>query len=350
MFKKTSGCIGFVVLVALLVLSLGERESALAGATKEADFYKGKVIDCIVPYRTGGGYDNWVRALSLFFTKYTGATLVTKNMPGAGGLVGTNKLYTSDTNGLTIGILNGPGLMQAQLTGIGGVKFDLLKFTWLGRLTSEQKVICVGSKSKFKTLEAMKQSARPIKFGAPGLGSSMFMEAALAAEALGLKIDLVTGYETSEEVDLAVIRGELDAATGSFSSKIDTVKNGDMALVAQFGDVKETDLTNVPNLGNLPGMSSEGKQLIELLVALGGSGRFMAGPPRANPERMKVLEEALKKTLEDPGFIQLAKKQQMDIIYLPPGGLLRIIEKGVYLSPGLKGKLQEILARYQPKK
>jgi hypothetical protein len=76
----------------------------------------------------------------------------------------------------------------------------------------------------------------------------------------------------------------------------------------------------------------------------------MAGPPRANPERMKVLEEALKRTLEDPGFIQLTKKQQMDIIYLPPGGLLRIIEKGVYLSPGLKSKLQEILARYQPKK
>jgi len=349
MMKKSSGGTWLVLVATVLLLALG-REGVQAATMKEADFYKGKVVDCIIPYRTGGGYDNWIRLLSPFFAKYTGATLVAKNMPGAGGLVGTNRLYTSDTNGLTIGILNGPGLMQAQLTGIAGVKFDLLKFAWLGRLTSEQKIICVGSKSKLKTIEAMKQSPKPIKFGAPGLGSSMFMEAALAAEALGLKIDLITGYETSEEVDLAVIRGELDAATGSFSSKIDTVKNGDMALVAQFGKVKESDLTHVPDLGNLPGMSSEGKQLVELLVALGESGRPIAGPPGANPERMKSVEEALKKSLEDPGFIQLAKKQQMDIIYMPPGELLKTIEKGINLSPGLKNKLQEILAKYQPKK
>jgi tripartite-type tricarboxylate transporter receptor subunit TctC len=76
-------------------------------------------------------------------------------MPGAGGLVGTNRLYSADPNGLTIGILNASGLIQAVLTETSGVKFDLLKFTWLGRLTSDQKIICVSPKSKFKTIEAI---------------------------------------------------------------------------------------------------------------------------------------------------------------------------------------------------
>lgn len=347
MVKKSFVC-RFVVTV--LLLTLGGREAVYGASSKEADFYKGKVVECIVPYRTGGGYDNWVRAISLFFKKYTGATLVTKNTSGAGGLVGTNKLYTADPNGLTIGILNGPGLMQAQLTEISGVKFDLPKFTWLGRLTSEQKIICVGSKSKYKTIEAMKQSTKLVKFGAPGLGSSMFMEAALVAEAMGIKIDIITGYETSEEVDLAAIRGELDAATGSFSSKIDMVKNGDMVLVAQFGNVKEAELANVPNLGNLLGISSESKQLMELLVALGESGRPMAAPPGANPERIKFLQEALKKIIGDAEFIQIAKKQSMDVIYMSPEELLKVIERGVNLSPSLKNRFKEILAKYQPKK
>jgi tripartite-type tricarboxylate transporter receptor subunit TctC len=338
------------LVVAVLLIILGGREPIYGASSKEADFYKGKVVDCIVPYRTGGGYDNWVRAISLFFGRYTGATLVAKNTPGAGGLVGTNKLYTADRNGLTIGILNGPGLVQAQLTEMSGVKFDLLKFTWLGRLTSEQKIICVGSKSKYKTIEAMQQSSKPVKFGAPGIGSSMFMEAALVAEALGIKMDLIMGYETSEEVDLAVIRGELDAATGSFSSKIDMVKNGDMALVAQFGNVKEAELANVPNLANFPGMSGESKQLIELLVALGESGRPMAAPPGVNPERIKFLQEALKKIIGDPEFIQLTKKQSMDIIYMSPEELLKVIEKGVNLAPSQKNRFKEILAKYQPKK
>jgi len=337
--------------VTVLLLTLGGRETVQSASPKEAEFYKGKVVDGIVPYKTGGGYDNWVRAISLFFGKYAGgATLVTKNMPGAGGLVGTNRLYTADPNGLTIGILNASGLMQAVLTETSGVKFDLLKFTWLGRLTSDQKIICVSPKSKFKTIEAMKQSTKPVKFGAPGLGSSMFLEAALVAQAMGIRIDLITGYETSEEVDLAIIRGEIDAATGSFASKIDTVKNGDMALVAQFGNVKEADLAKTPNLGDFPGLSSDSKQLLDLLVAMGESGRPMAGPPGMHPERSKFLQETLKKIVQDPEFLQLAKKQQMDVIYLPPEELFKIIGKGVSLSPSLKNRLKEILAKYQPKK
>jgi len=339
---------GFFFFVVGFVFMIGV--GVVQAQSKEAEFYKGKVIDFIVPYKTGGGYDVWARAMSPFLGKVTGATFVIKNMPGAGSLVGTNRLYVADPNGLTIGILNGPGIVQAQLTEVSGVKFDLLKFTWLGRPTSEQRVVCVGTKSKYKTIEAMRQAKELVKFGAPGLGSSMFMDAALMAEALGIKIDLITGYETSEEVDLAIIRGELDAATGSFSSKIDMVKNGDMIAVTHFGSVKEPDLANVPNLAVLPGLSSESKQMIDLMVAMNESGRPIAAPPGLAPERVKFLEEAIKKSLDDPEFVQLAKKQQMEIIYLNGADLRKEIEQGVNLSPVLKKKFVDIVSKYQPKK
>jgi tripartite-type tricarboxylate transporter receptor subunit TctC len=350
MGKRSAGSVGWIFLTSLLVLIWGWADTAFPAATKEADFYKGKAIDCIVPYKTGGGYDAWVRAMSPFFAKLTGATLVIKNMPGAGSLVGTDKLYVSDPNGLTIGILNGPGMMQAQLTEVAGAKFDLLKFTWLGRLTSEQQIVCVGPKSPFKTVEAMQRSSKPVKVGAPGVGSSMFMYAALMAEILGIKIDLISGYETSEEVDLAIIRGELDASWGSFSSKIDTVKNGDMFIVLQSGNVKMPELEKVPNMALWPGLSEEKKSLAELMVALGESGRPMAGPPGMHPERTRFLVEAIKKTMDDPGFVQIAKKQQMEIIYMPPDDLLKTMEKGVRLAPNAKKRLVEIVGRYQPKR
>lgn len=347
MIRKYVVCL---LAVAVLVMAFGGKDAAQAASPEEAAFFKGKVVDWIVPYKTGGGYDTWARLLSPFMGKYAGATFVVKNMPGAGSLVGTNKLYTSDPNGLTIGVLNGPGIMQAQLTEIKGAKFDLFKFTWLGRLTAEQRIMCVGSKSKFKTIEAMQQSKEPVKFGAPGLGSSMFMDAALLGEALGIKVDLITGYETSEEVDLAVIRGEIDAALGSFSSKIDMVKNGDMAVVLQVGNVKMADLAKVSNAIDLPNLSEDDKALIELGVALGEIGRPVAAPPGLSPERAKFLEEAIKKSLDDPEFMGLAKKQQMEILYLSPADLMKEVKKGVGLSPALKKRFVEIIGRYQPKK
>ena len=348
MLKKTVECGGFICVVAILALAL--EGSVLAAATKEADFYKGKTIDCIVPYKTGGGYDAWVRAMSPFFGKITGATLVIKNMPGAGSLVGTDRLFVSDPNGLTIGILNGPGVMQAQVTEVAGVKFDLRKFTWLGRLTSEQQICCVGAKSPYKTIEAMQKTTRPVKFGAPGVGSSMFMIAALMGELLGIKIDLISGYETSEEVDLAVIRGELDAAWGSFSSKIDMVNNKDLVLVCQAGNVKMPEMEKVPNLGKWPGLSGENKILADLMVAQVEIGRSMAGPPGMPVQRTQLLVEGIKKTLDDPGFLEIAKKQQMEVFYMPPSELSRMIESGINLPPNVKKRFVEVLARYQPKK
>ena len=347
MIRKTVGC-----LMALLVIAVtcGGVVVARDASASEAEFYKGKTLDWIVPYKTGGGYDTWSRLMSPFIGKYTGTTVVIKNMPGAGSLVGTNKLYMSDPNGLTIGILNGPGVMQAQLTEVSGAKYDLMKFVWLGRLTAEQRVMCVGKTAPYKTIADLRKSTKPVKFGAPGLGSSTMMDAALMGDALGIKVDLITGYDVSEEVDLAVIRGELDALIGSFSSLIDKIKNGDMIAVTHFGNVQMADLAKVPNAADLPDLNADDKDLIELAVALGEVGRPVVAPPGVKPERAKFLEEAIKKTLEDPEFIEITKKQQMEIIYLSADHLKKEVEKGVNLSPALKKRFVDIMAKYQPKK
>ena len=313
---------------------------------KAAEFYRGKAIECIVPYKTGGGYDAWVRSLAPFFKKYTGATLVIKNVPGAGSLIGTNKLYVADPNGLTIGILNGPGALQAQLTGISGVKYDLTKFTWIARLTMEQRVICVGAKSKYKTIEAMRKATRPIKFGASGIGSPTFLDLALLGEALGIKAEIITGYETMNEVDVAVLRGEIDAALGSYSSKFPLLQSGDMIAVAQYGGVKMVELKNVPDVTTLPGLTDEGRQLISLVVTLLKIGRPLAAPPNMSPARAKFLEEAVKKSLEDPGFVAMAQKQGMEIFFLPGSEEKKLIEAGLTISPSLKRRVIEIMAKY----
>src|SRR6478735_8493929 len=78
-----------------------------ASAQTGADFYKGKTVTYIVSTAPGGGYDLYGRLVAEFMQKYLpGSTFVVKNLPGAGHLVGTNTIYASRPDGLTIGTFN----------------------------------------------------------------------------------------------------------------------------------------------------------------------------------------------------------------------------------------------------
>jgi len=317
---------------------------------KEAEFYKGKTLTFVVPYATGGGYDAWARLLAPYLTKHTGATVVVSNQPGAGGLTATNQLYATEPNGLTIGIINGPGTLQSQLSGAAGVKYDLLKFTYIGRVTTDYRLLAVGKNGKYKTIEAMRQATDKVKLGAPGVGSDIFAESALLAEALGIKLNLIAGYDTSEEVDLAVVRGELDGATGSYASKVAMIQSGDLIPILQYGKRKIADLPNVPTLTDLPGISDEGKQIIKTILALREIGRPIVAPPGVPAARAAFLEQALKKALDEPELKELAKKQKMEIIYMDATELRQVVKDGLDLPPEQIKRLQDILAKYRPAK
>jgi tripartite-type tricarboxylate transporter receptor subunit TctC len=345
MFSKFIKCaVLMVFVIILLTLSVGYEQ---AYGSEASDFYKGKTVDCIVPYMAGGGYDAWVRAITPFFNKYTGATLNLKNVPGGGSLVGTDTIFLADPNGLTIGIINGSGAMQAQLTDVKGVKYDLAKFTWLARLTSEQKVMVVGAKSKFKTIESMQKATDPVKFGAPGMASSNFYDTVLITDALGIKIDMKTGYETSSEVSLAILRGDLDAQTGSYSSVVDRIKPGTMIALAQWGESKIADLASVPFAAKIPTKSKDSKELLSIVDAMNDAGRVMVAPHGLSPDKAKFLEEAISKCLQDPDFRKFADKENMEIIYLPGAKAKQIAQKGLGISPAMKAKLKEVASKYQ---
>src|SRR6187399_2887180 len=104
------------MLAAVMVLATGT-----AQAQTGADFFKGKTVTYIVSTGPGGGYDLYGRLVAEFMQKYLpGSTFVVKHLPGAGHLVGTNTIYASKPDGLTIGTFN-TGLIYNQLIGLDGV-------------------------------------------------------------------------------------------------------------------------------------------------------------------------------------------------------------------------------------
>src|SRR6266567_8465664 len=114
-----------------------------AHAQRGADFFKDKTVNYIVATAPGGGYDTYGRLVAEYMQKYLpGSTFVVKNVPGAGHLVGTNSIYASRPDGLTIGTFN-TGLVYNQLVGLEGVRFDLTKMSWLGKAGSDPRVFLI---------------------------------------------------------------------------------------------------------------------------------------------------------------------------------------------------------------
>ena len=148
---------GLFLLAALLVwISFSPVRPALA-AQSVADFYKGKTITWICPFSPGGGYDTWARAMAPAVQRLTGATVVVKNMPGGSSLVGSNYMYTkAKPDGLTIAITQSFTMVIDYLFENPAVKYDFKKFTWLGRLSTDDYVFSVGKNSRFKTLKDIK--------------------------------------------------------------------------------------------------------------------------------------------------------------------------------------------------
>ena len=102
-------------------------------------FFKGKGTTYIVATAPGGGYDLYGRLVAQYLQKYLpGSTVIVKNIPGAGNIVGTNTLYASRADGLTIGTFN-IGLIYAQMIGREGMRFDLTKMSWIGKASSDPR-------------------------------------------------------------------------------------------------------------------------------------------------------------------------------------------------------------------
>jgi tripartite-type tricarboxylate transporter receptor subunit TctC len=302
-----------------------------ASAKDAAAFYKGKNLILVVPYRPGGGYDTWGRLLAPYLGKYTGSQVIVKNMPGAGGMLGVNEVYNAAPNGLTINIQNAVASVTNQIAGVKGVRYDLLKYSWIGRVTTDRRVLAMRKGAPVKTIQELINSKTPIKIGATGLGGSTYVDAVITKDALNLPIEIIHGYDSSSEVDLGLLRGEIDGTYGSYSSRLKMVKGGEQFIILQSGMKRSATLQEVPTWFEVA-PSAQAKNILSVLNAMHETGRPLAGPPGIAPERLAFLREAFNKTMRDPEFIESAKKAKREIDYIPGEEMEKVIQTSLVIS------------------
>jgi len=274
-------------------------------------FYEGKTITLIVTTKPGGGYDFYARLIGKYMQKYMpGSTIIIKNVPGAGHVIGCNTIYVAKPDGLTFGTFN-RALGLSQAVGMEGIKFDWSKMSWIG--TANEELFAFIASNNFKTLDDV-MKAEKFRLTSEGIGAINYLAANLFAYMTGLdSFQVGTGYGGSE-FQLAIMRGEADGAFGSWGSWEKFVKEGNGQPVMFIGTKKPKGYENVPMIQDVI-KEEKHKPIVDLLIAINALGRPFAGPPGIPADRLEILREAFKKACYDPELLALAEKSRRTIDY-----------------------------------
>ena len=308
-----------------------------AAAQNGAEFYKGKTVTYIVTTAPGGGFDAYGRLVAEYMQKYLpGSTFVVKNVPGAGHLVGTNTLYASKADGLTIGTF-ATGLLYNQIVKRDGVQFDLEKMSWIGKAASDPRVLMLGNNVSIKTVKELQDNKETLNFASNGIGSAGYVETVMLTRALKLPAKILTGYSGSDD-QLAIRRGEVHASISSRSSAEAFVKNGFGHFIFQIGG----NNTDVPQLMGIV-TDPAARALVALVQSQGEISRLTAGPPGIPQDRLDALRAAYRSSMEDPEMQAKAAKLERPLEPAYGEDVRQMVKAALTQSPETIALLKEAL-------
>ena len=161
----------------------------------QTNFYQGKTITIIVGTVPGGLYDLWGRLLGRIMGKYIpgNPTMMVQNMPGGGSMIAANYLYgVAKADGLTIGMFQTHMYLQ-QLVRRPEVKFDVLKFNWLGSQEKGTMMLYIRGDSPYPSMDQIIKAKEPPKCGATGLSDQTTLFTRLLEETVGARFTRVLG-------------------------------------------------------------------------------------------------------------------------------------------------------------
>jgi tripartite-type tricarboxylate transporter receptor subunit TctC len=284
----------------------------------QTPFYQGKTINVVYGGGPGGTVDLRFRATAAVLQKHIPGkpSMAIEYMPGGGSRKAGNHLYRARPDGLTMGVMLS-SFVPAAVLGSTGVLYDIDKLIYLGSPTSGEPYIFLSRKeARLDTMEKFR-SVSGVRIGAQSVGHNLYNIGRILAYMVGMKEPkFVTGFAQGNEVNLALMQGELDARW--------TIQ---ATLLREAPDWIEKNLVDLhvvievpkgrrhpdPIFAQLPDLerfakSEKDRKLLAMHRAFVSAGTPFIFPPGTPRDKVQILREAMRKTFSDPEFYAEFKK------------------------------------------
>lgn len=268
--------------------------------------YPQKPIRVIVPYAAGGA-DLFVRPLQQRMQEKLGQPIVIENVGGAGGIVGSTRVANSDPDGYTV-LFGGSGAIVTAPK-ITGASYTWRSFEPVANLIAIPFTLVSQAGSSIKTfgdfVAQAKAAPGKVSYASPGHGTSTQMAADAMAAAAGISV-IEVPYQGGTPAVAAVLGGHVDTAIASPSIVMPQVEAGKLVALAVTSAKRFSPTPDVPTL-------------LENNVDVSVVARYGFYMPKDTPQEIvRKFADAVAYALEEPGYVDLMKKQYNEVEYLNP--------------------------------
>ena len=290
MFKKVS-----IILIIVVCLVIAFSSSTFA------DNYPTKPIEFIVPWSPGGGSDTLMRIVAKYLGEYLGVPVPVINKPGVAGTIGLIEAKDKPNDGYHIAQIH-EGLPTAYHLGITEINY--YDFLPVASMTSSPQYLAVKQDFPANTIEEFVKYAKEhqVLMGCTMRGI-IEIWGRIFEDKTGIQLKYVSYEGTGERVK-ALAGGFVDTVICDYPSGNQFVKAGKFRFLASATKERLEWTPDIPTM-------------IESGYDLKWSVRRGIVVPKGTPlDRVKILEEALRKVAQDKNFIKDIKTTGADVEFV----------------------------------
>ncbi|MDH3240774.1 MAG: tripartite tricarboxylate transporter substrate-binding protein [Alphaproteobacteria bacterium] len=308
-----------------------------ASAQSVAEFYKGKTIKVILSAGPGGGYATFANTLMKHMGKYIpgNPNFIRQHRQGAAGLVAANWIYhKAPKDGTVIALIHRGAVSTLPIFSPKNVKYDPTKFGWIGSMNASIGFCVAWHTQPVKTFKDV--FTQPLIVGGLAAGSDTDIFPKVFNNLFGTKFKLITGYSSGTAINLAMERGEVQGRCGwswsaITSTRADWLRDKKITLLTQVSLRKHPKLPDVPLVTEFASEQSQ-REVLELVLSPQAMGRPFLAPPKVPADRLKALQAAFDKSMQDKDLQADAKKIRLEINSMSGKEIEALITK-IYSMP-----------------
>lgn len=264
----------------------------------------------ILPLGAGSGVDTIIRAVAPALGKALNQPVVVENLPGAGGIVGTQAIVKAPADGSVIGVVSNNHVTNPAV--YSKLPYDALAdITPISALGSTPFLLVVNparmpvaNLGEFVALLRSRGSA--LNYASSGNGTILHLAAALVADAAGAQPTHVP-YKAVGPMLTDLIGGQVDFGVLPVNAAAQHIQRGALRAIAVTSSARVRAFADVPTMGE------------QGLASATSEGWFAAiGPARLPAAETRRILEGFRAAFASPEVVEAMARQGNHISPMTP--------------------------------
>jgi tripartite-type tricarboxylate transporter receptor subunit TctC len=309
LFELNTRTASFLLALAALLLAAFATDPASAS-------YPDRIIRIVVPFAPGGGTDVIARTLAQEMAKDLGASVIIENKPGAGTIIGTQAVATSEPDGYTL--LMGTFSHAVNLSLNARLPYDPHKdFAAVALIARSFNFVVVNPQSAIKSIAdliaAAKADPDKLSYGTYGTGTSAHLAGELFKNMARVNLTTVP-YKGAAPGITDLIGGQIQVMFTTVASAASLIEGGQLRALAVTSAERSPAFPQLPTVAEagVPGYAAE-------------SWYGLFAPARTPADVIDRLNKSAALAVQSEAFKRLGVNEGLVTVARPPQELDRYV-------------------------